>query len=165
MESADLATELVKHLTELGLTVSTAESCTGGRLAAAMTAVPGSSAVFIGGIVAYANGVKRALLEVPQTVLDQCGAVSEECARAMAQGCQHGFATDWALSTTGIAGPDGGTSEKPVGLVWFGWANSRGEVFAEQRVFAGDRASVQQQSVDYSLRMLQLLILREGEAA
>src|SRR5205814_5197855 len=119
-----LAIELVHDLAARGLTVSCAESCTGGQLAAIITSVPGASNVFIGGIVAYANSVKQALLGVPEALLAEHGAVSAECAEAMARGCQHGFATDFALSTTGIAGPDGGSAEKPVGLVYFGWARA-----------------------------------------
>lgn len=146
------------------MTLSTAESCTGGQLAAALTAVPGGSAVYIGGVVAYSNSVKQALLDVPRTVIEQHGAVSEECARAMALGCQHGFATDWALSTTGIAGPDGGTPDKPVGLVWFGWARAGNGVRTERRVLGGDRATVQRLSVEHSLRIL-LELLAEEDAA
>jgi nicotinamide-nucleotide amidase len=156
MESlaSELAQRLITLLAARNLTVSTAESCTGGQLAAAITSVPGSSAVFIGGIVAYANSVKAALLEVPEAVLQRHGAVSAECAAAMASGCQHGFATDFALSTTGIAGPDGGTPEKPVGLVYFGWARRGDSLRVEGRQFTGDRASVQRQSVEHSLRIL-----------
>lgn len=163
MESQALGPAVVAALKSRGQTLSSAESCTGGQLAAALTAVPGSSAVYIGGVVAYSNGVKQALLDVPSTVLDRHGAVSEECARAMALGCQHGFATDWALSTTGIAGPDGGTRDKPVGLVWFGWARAGGGVRAERQRFVGDRATVQRLSVEHSLRVL-LELLAEDHA-
>jgi PncC family amidohydrolase len=158
MELSALSAQVVSSLASAGLTLSTAESCTGGQFAAAVTGVPGSSAVFIGGVVAYSNSVKQALLGVPAEVLERHGAVSEECARAMALGCQYGFATDWSISTTGIAGPDGGTSEKPVGLVWFGWARAGGWVRTGQRVFSGDRGEVQRQSVVHSLAVLAALL-------
>jgi PncC family amidohydrolase len=158
MEPSEAGAAIVRACAAGRLTLSTAESCTGGQLAAALTAVPGSSAVFVGGIVAYANGVKRALLEVSPELLERHGAVSAECARAMALGCQHGFATDWALSTTGIAGPDGGSPDKPVGLVWFGWARKGGWVQTQCRIFGGDRAAVQRLSVEHSLRVLLELV-------
>jgi nicotinamide-nucleotide amidase len=162
MELSACGLETVHALTARGLTLSTAESCTGGQLAAAITSVPGSSAVYIGGIVAYADGVKQALLRVEPALLARQGAVSEECARAMALGCQHGFATDWALSTTGIAGPGGGTIDKPVGLVWFGWARAGGRVHTQCCSFSGDRAAVQRQSVEHSLRVLLELLTAHG---
>lgn len=164
MSETTLGASVVATLRQRGQTLSTAESCTGGQLAAAITAVPGSSAAYIGGIVAYANSVKQALLEVPEALLLRAGAVSLECARAMAQGCQHGFATDWALSTTGIAGPDGGSADKPVGLVCFGWARAGGWVHSEQQLFTGHRAAVQALSVNYSLRFL-LRLIEEQDAA
>ena len=154
MDAPTLAAEIVDRLTRRGLSLSTAESCTGGQLAAAITSIPGSSVVYIGGIVAYANSVKAALLEVPDALLEHHGAVSAECAEAMASGCQHGFATDFALSTTGIAGPGGGTPDKPVGLVYFGWAQRGQAVRVERMQFAGDRAAVQRLSVEHALRVL-----------
>ena len=154
MDPAGLASEVVHGLAVRGLTISLAESCTGGQLAAAITAVPGSSAVFIGGIVAYANSVKQALLGVPENLLEKYGAVSSDCAIAMADGCRHGFATDFALSTTGIAGPGGGTPDKPVGLVYFGLAQRWHETAAQQMHFPGSRAQVQAASVEFILRWL-----------
>ena len=154
MDAPALAAQIVDRLTRRGLSLSTAESCTGGQLAAAITSIPGSSVVYIGGIVAYANSVKAALLEVPDELLERYGAVSAECAEAMAAGCQHGFATDFALSTTGIAGPTGGTSDKPVGLVYFGWARRGQAVRVERMQFSGDRATVQRLSVEHALRVL-----------
>jgi nicotinamide-nucleotide amidase len=161
MDLAGLAIEVVHGLAARGLTVSCAESCTGGQLAAVITSVPGASRIFPGGIVAYAESVKRALLEVPAGLLAEHGVVSAECAAAMARGCQHGFATDFALSTTGLAGPDGGTPEKPVGLVYFGWARAGGEVHTAHMQFDGDRGEIQLRSVEYSLRGL-LDMLDEG---
>jgi PncC family amidohydrolase len=154
MDTAVLAEQVVGALTSSHRTVSTAESCTGGQLAAAITSIPGSSAVFIGGIVAYANGVKTALLGVPEPLLEQHGAVSAECAKAMAAGCRHGFATDFAVSSTGIAGPGGGSAEKPVGLVYFGWARRGRPVRVDRLLFEGDRATIQRLSVQHALAVL-----------
>jgi nicotinamide-nucleotide amidase len=158
MDAGALAADIVERMARRGLTASTAESCTGGQLAAAFTSVPGSSAVFIGGIVAYASSVKAALLQVPDALLERYSAVSGECAEAMAAGCQHGFATDFALSTTGIAGPGGAMPGKPVGLVYFGWARRGRPVRVERMQFSGDRAAVQRQSVEHALRVLQSML-------
>lgn len=109
-----------------GLTIALAESCTGGLLADRLTNVPGSSGYVVGGVVAYANRVKEQVLGVSAEVLETYGAVSEEVARHMAQGVRQRLGADIGISTTGIAGPGGGTPEKPVGLVWFGYADARG---------------------------------------
>ncbi len=124
-----------------GLTLGTAESCTGGGVAAALTAVPGASATFLGGIVAYANSVKRGCLGVPAEVLDTHGAVSEPCARAMAQGARRALGVDVAVAITGIAGPGGGTPDKPVGTVDFAWAGPGFEDTARHHI-PGDRERV-----------------------
>ena len=147
------AERLVAKLKERGLTCVTAESCTGGGVGSAITAVPGSSAVFLGGVISYANEVKRDVLGVPQEILDTQGAVSPECAERMATGVRALLKADLAVSLTGIAGPDGGSAEKPVGLVWFGLATKDG-VRTEKMVFSGDRASVRAQAVDHSLGLL-----------
>ena len=147
------AERLVAKLKERGLTCATAESCTGGSVGGAITAVPGSSAVFLGGVISYANEVKRDVLGVPQEILDTHGAVSPECAERMATGARNLLKTDLAVSLTGIAGPDGGSAEKPVGLVWFGLATKDG-VRTEKKVFAGDRAAVRAQAVDHALGLL-----------
>lgn len=147
------AERLVAKLKERGLTCATAESCTGGSVGGAITAVPGSSAVFLGGVISYANEVKRDVLGVPQGILDTHGAVSPECAERMATGARNLLKTDLAVSLTGIAGPDGGSAEKPVGLVWFGLATKDG-VRTEKKVFAGDRAAVRAQAVDHALGLL-----------
>ena len=104
---------------ERGLTLATAESCTGGLVAARLTSVPGSSDVFVGGIVSYANEVKIGELGVPAELIEQHGAVSAEVAEAMARGARERLGVDVAVSVTGVAGPDGGTEEKPVGLVYY----------------------------------------------
>ncbi len=117
---------LSAQITELGSaqgkTIATAESCTGGLIGAALTAVPGSSAVFHGGIIAYDNSVKTSLLGVPEDIVSTHGAVSAKVAAAMAEGARAKFGVDIAVSVTGIAGPSGGSKDKPVGTVWIGLA-------------------------------------------
>jgi nicotinamide-nucleotide amidase len=125
-------------LTERGLTLATAESCTGGWIGARLTAVPGSSRYYRGGVVAYANEAKRDLLGVPEALLREHGAVSRPVACAMAEGARARLGADLAIATTGISGPDGGTPEKPVGLVWIAFASQEGTE-AEQMVFPFDR--------------------------
>ena len=152
-QASSPAERLVAELKARGLTCATAESCTGGSVGGAITAVPGSSAVFLGGVISYANEVKRDVLGVPQDILDTHGAVSPECAERMAAGARNLLKADLAVSLTGIAGPDGGSAEKPVGLVWFGLATKDG-VRTEKKVFAGDRAAVRAQAVDHALGLL-----------
>ncbi len=131
-----------------GLSVATAESCTGGLVAQRITDVPGSSAYFRGGVVAYSNEAKAELLGVPAAEIETHGAVSEPVVRAMAEGARDRFASDLAIATSGISGPDGGTPEKPVGLVWIAIAFSeragseragRTETHADSFVFPLDR--------------------------
>jgi len=118
-------------MTLRGVTLSVAESCTGGMIGEVLTATPGSSAYFKGGIVAYWNDAKAALLGVPDEMLKQHGAVSEAVARAMAEGVRVRFGTDLAIATTGIAGPTGGSAEKPVGLVYVALAAANGSQVRE----------------------------------
>jgi nicotinamide-nucleotide amidase len=125
-------------LAERGLTLATAESCTGGLVGARLTAVPGSARYYRGGVVAYANEAKRDLLGVPEALLREHGAVSGPVAQAMAEGARARLGADLAIATTGISGPDGGTPEKPVGLVWIAFASQQGSE-AEQMVFPFDR--------------------------
>ncbi len=117
-EISDFARELVMLLASRGMTLATAESCTGGLISKLITDIPGSSDVFTGGVVSYSNEVKKALLGVPEETLRQHGAVSEATALYMADGARHACMADIAVSATGIAGPGGGTPEKPVGTVW-----------------------------------------------
>lgn len=126
-----------------------AESCTGGGLSASVTQMPGVSAVFWGSIISYSNEVKQKSLNVPESVLIQYGAVSEECAQCMAQGAREALGVDWAVSVTGIAGPGGGSIEKPVGTVCFAWA-SASQVTTRRRVFKGDRADIQAKAISYA---------------
>ncbi len=147
------AERLVGALAEKGLTCATAESCTGGGVGFAITAVAGSSAVFWGGVVSYDNSVKRGVLGVPEEVLATKGAVSSECAAAMAEGARRLIKTDLAVSITGIAGPGGGSADKPVGLVWFGLSSKSGTI-TEKKVFSGDREAVRAAAIEHALRLL-----------
>ena len=148
-----VAEKLVALLKAQGLTCATAESCTGGGVGSAITAVPGSSAVFAGGVISYSNEVKREILGVKAETLATVGAVSSETAAQMAEGARRLLKTDLAVSLTGIAGPDGGSEEKPVGLVWFGLAAKDG-VRTEKCIFRGDRTRVREQAVTHALGML-----------
>lgn len=140
-------------LADKGLTLATAESCTGGRLAAAITAVPGSSRYFPGGVNSYANEVKTAVLGVKPETLATVGAVSEETACQMAEGVRARLKTDLALSTTGIAGPGGGSDEKPVGTVWIGFSDGK-QTFARKFLFGDARERNLQRSVAAALELL-----------
>ena len=152
-DERNVARTLVALLTARGLTCATAESCTGGLAGGAITAVPGSSAVFAGGVISYSNEVKRRVLGVSADDLERHGAVSSPVAAQMAEGARRVLGTDLAVSLTGIAGPDGGSAEKPVGLVWFGLADARG-VRTERAIFRGDRDAVRRQAVVHALGML-----------
>ncbi|MBO7721145.1 MAG: CinA family protein [Kiritimatiellae bacterium] len=154
------AEKLVKEMAARNLTCATAESCTGGGVGSAITAVPGSSAVFRGGVISYDNSVKRGVLGVDGAILDGVGPVSAECAGQMAQGARRLLKADLSVSVTGLAGP-GGDGVHPVGSVWFGLAAEDG-VQAENVVFAGDRAEVREAAVEHALAMLLKAALRSG---
>jgi PncC family amidohydrolase len=149
----DLAKRAGESLKERGLTLSLAESCTGGLIAHRITNISGSSDYFLGGVVAYSNEVKEKILGVPHNILVQYGAVSEECARAMAEGARRLFASDLALAVTGIAGPTGGTPEKPVGLVYIALAAEEG-MRCKKHIWNGDRLQNKAQSAEAALEML-----------
>jgi len=154
----ELAKKLGAALQSRAAVLATAESCTGGWAAQAVTAIPGSSAWFERGFVTYSNAAKMELLGVREATLQTCGAVSEDTAREMALGALQRSAASVALAITGIAGPDGGTAEKPVGTVCFAWARKERAVKSETRRFAGDREAVRRQSVEHALRgMLKVL--------
>jgi nicotinamide-nucleotide amidase len=149
-----LAVGVGRLLRERGQTVATAESCTGGLLAGNLTDVPGSSNWFAEGFVTYANEAKIARLGVASELIERHGAVSPDVAEAMAAGARRATGCDWALGVTGIAGPGGGTDEKPVGLVWFGLARPGGEVSVVRHVFGGGRDEVRQRAVQRALDLL-----------
>lgn len=144
---------LGKFLSDRNLTATTAESCTGGGIACAITAVSGSSGWFNQAYVTYSNGAKQKLVGVSAETLERHGAVSRETVREMAAGARKAAGADVAVSVSGIAGPTGGTAEKPVGSVWFGFA-AGDSVITEFRHFAGNRASVRRQAVLFALRRL-----------
>jgi PncC family amidohydrolase len=140
-------------LIEQSLTIAVAESCTGGLIAHQLTNVSGSSAYLVGGVVAYSNEVKERVLGVSHETLSEHGAVSEECAREMARGARRLFDTDVAISSTGIAGPTGGTPQKPVGLVYVALAAQSFER-CEQHLWQGDRLENKQRAAEAALEML-----------
>lgn len=142
---------LVAALLDAGKTVSTAESCTGGWIAKVLTDVPGSSAVFGYGIVSYSDLAKASLLGVNPETLAEHGAVSEAVVREMASGVLEMSVTDIAVAVSGIAGPGGGSEEKPVGTVWFAWATDQG-VDTERQEFSGDRDAVRSKTVEHALK-------------
>lgn len=145
--SLQLSSLLGEKLLAKGWHLATAESCTGGGIAAAITAVAGSSSWFEYGVVSYANSAKEKLLQVnPHTLLDH-GAVSQAVVEEMVAGVLALSSADIAVAVSGIAGPSGGTAEKPVGTVWFAWGLASGEIHSECFCFAGDRSTVQSQAV------------------
>ena len=145
-EIFELARRLVAEAARKRVLFSFAESCTGGLAGAAVTEIAGASEVFLGSAVTYCNQAKHNLLGVEEDILSTVGAVSEECARQMAAGSRRIYGADFSMSVTGVAGPDGGTVEKPVGTVWFGFASASGtEAFV--RCFSGGRGEVRAASV------------------
>ncbi len=146
----DLALRVGDALREHGLRLAAAESCTGGWIGKVVTDVAGSSTWFDRGFVTYSNEAKQDLLDVPEGLLQEHGAVSEAVARAMATGALAASRAEIAVAVTGVAGPEGGTAEKPVGLVWFAWARG-GRVTAEHKVFPGDRDAVRRATVRHAL--------------
>lgn len=153
-ELARLVEALAVALTARGWMLAAAESCTGGWIAKCCTDRAGSSAWFESGVVSYSNDAKRRLLDVDAGVLEREGAVSRAVALQMAEGARRRSGADAALAVTGIAGPDGGSADKPVGTVWFGWAVGDRPAEAERRVFGGDREAVRRQTVAHALRGL-----------
>ena len=147
-------TEIVARYREAGLRIATAESCTGGLIAAALTDIAGSSDIFERGFVTYSNDAKQELVSVPRAILEAHGAVSAETAEAMARGALAHSRADIALSVTGIAGPGGGSAGKPVGLVYFGVARRGGQIDVVRKIFAGDRAAIRHAAVDRALDLL-----------
>lgn len=149
-----LSVQAGQLLLSAGATVTTAESCTGGWIAKVLTDISGSSSWFEQGFVTYSNAAKMQMLGVKAETLSQQGAVSEATVREMAWGAQTHASADYAIAVSGIAGPGGGSEEKPVGTVWFGFAFPGGELSAAQRVFSGDRDAVRRQAVRFALQTL-----------
>ena len=156
-----MAEYLLKLLRENSLTLGCAESCTGGLVANRFVTIPGASDVFKGSVTAYATEIKTALLDVPQTILDEHGAVSPECAEAMALGCARRLNCNCAVSTTGVAGPDGGTPEKPVGLVYVG-ACVNGRSITRKLQLRGGRRIIRERAVENALILLFTLLTTAG---
>ncbi len=161
-ELYQLAAELGRHLLREGWRITTAESCTGGGLSAAITAVPGSSAWFDCGFITYSNQAKQQMLGVGADTLAQHGAVSEATVREMACGAAQRSGSPLVVAVSGIAGPDGGTADKPVGTVWLAWQDASGRIDCRCCRFAGDREAVRRQAVKQAL--LELLALAGAEA-
>ncbi|MBS3957192.1 MAG: CinA family protein [Clostridiales bacterium] len=152
--------EMIAAARDAGLTIAVAESCTGGLVATLLTEVPGASHVFLGGIVAYADEIKRDLLGVPAATLATHGAVSAQVADAMASGVRKRFGVDIAVSITGIAGPEGGSDEKPVGLVWFAVADAAGTDIVSH-TFGGDRHDIRASAARTAIDMLYRRIITD----
>ncbi|QLI80548.1 CinA family protein [Chitinibacter fontanus] len=152
-----LATEIGQLLLARGETLATAESCTGGLIAAAITEIAGSSAWFERGYITYANHAKADMLDVPPAFIDGLGAVSEPVVAAMAQGAATNASARWAVAVSGIAGPTGGTPDKPVGTVWLAWATPAG-IVTERQVFTGGRSQIRAATVYHALCRLAELI-------
>lgn len=159
----DLAARVGERLRERGEWLATAESCTGGGIAEAVTRIAGSSTWFERGWITYSNAAKAEELGVDLAVIAAHGAVSEAVARAMAEGARRRAGTAWALAVTGIAGPGGGSVEKPVGTVWLAWAGPAG-TSAARRLFPGDRDTIRRATMESSLQRLhELLMLASPE--
>jgi PncC family amidohydrolase len=162
VDLASLAARLQEIALERDLTVGTAESCTGGLIGHTLTAIPGSSDYYRGGVISYSNELKRDLLGVPADVLGHAGAVSREVAEAMATGARERLGVDYAAAVTGVAGPGGGTAEKPVGLTYVAAAGPGGRVVRRYR-WDGDRAANKERSAAAALELL-LELLEAGTA-
>lgn len=147
-------------LSRYGKTVSTAESCTGGTISALFTSVPGSSEYFLGSVTSYANSVKTGVLGVPEEIIDRYGAVSSECVAAMAEGVRKITGSDYSVATSGIAGPGGGSDEKPVGTVWIGVSSPK-ETKTYKMVFKGDRKRNIERFAAHALNILRKTLVNE----
>jgi len=159
VDKTTLEAAVIQLLKERGKTIACAESCTGGGLGARLTAIPGSSAAFMGGVISYSNDAKVRLLGVDPALLAEHGAVSAPVAEAMACGARERLGADLAVSITGVAGPDGGTAEKPVGLVYVGVATAD-RVFSQENHFIGIREDVRRRSTQVALQLIREELLR-----
>ena len=157
----DLVSQLASALLKKQWHLSTAESCTGGLVAAAITELAGSSEWFERGYVTYSNSAKSEDINVSQELIAQHGAVSDQVARAMAIGAKQSSNSDIALSITGIAGPAGGSDGKPVGTVCFAWILANNAIYSETKLFSGNRRDIRAQACEFSLkRLLELLLIK-----
>lgn len=154
LKISDLSAKLISLCEKKQLTFGTAESCTGGLISAAITGIPGASAVFWGGVVSYDNRIKNRILGVKNHTLQTFGAVSAQTAKEMARGAVKILGTTLAVSVTGIAGPGGGTPQKPVGLVYLAVATNSGQILCRKGEFQGDRAQIRLQTVAAALDLL-----------
>ena len=159
VNSQNLEESIVNLMKEKKLTLGVAESCSGGMLSARIINVPGVSDVYKAGFVTYANEAKHKLIGVSNATLEQFGAVSEETAREMVQGTLRAAESDYAVAITGIAGPDGGTDKKPVGLVYIACGN-KDRITVKECKFNGNRNKVRQSSVAYALRLLREEVMK-----
>jgi nicotinamide-nucleotide amidase len=153
-EKPDPAKQVIDILTERKQTIVTAESCTGGMIASALTDVPGASAALYGGYVTYANSAKSKMIQVPSRLIHDYGAVSNQVARAMADGARNTARTDFAIAVTGIAGPDGGSDKKPVGLVYLAVSSDLATVVIEHRFGDLGRDEIRKASVEAALKLI-----------
>lgn len=160
----NIQTDIFDPAQALGWQIATAESCTGGLIAAALTHPPGASSCVAGGIVTYSNAMKHALLFVPAICFEKHGAVSRECVASMAEGCLKATGTQLAVSVSGIAGPTGDSTEKPLGLVYFGlMADGDTKAKTHKKVFGGDRQKVREHATDYALKLLAQRLAEETD--
>jgi nicotinamide-nucleotide amidase len=159
----DLVEKLADLMQKKGITLVTAESCTGGLLAATITLRPGTSKMFERGFITYSNESKTEMLGVPKDLIDKYGAVSEEVAQSMAQGALEKSRADLSISITGIAGPDGGSEHKPVGLVYFGYAMKGKSAGIMQHMFKGTRKQIQAEATQTALKHLISVLDKEQE--
>jgi len=161
VDLAALAARLQQLALERGISVGTAESCTGGLIGHTLTAIAGSSAYYLGGVVSYSDALKVSLLDVPARTIEHHGAVSAQVAVAMAEGARARLGCDFAVSVTGVAGPAGGTEAKPVGLTYVAAAGPRGHR-VERHLWDGDRTANKEQSAAAALELLLALVEGEG---
>lgn len=162
---AALSEALVSELIEAGRTVSVAESCTGGWIAKALTDIGGSSQCFAYGVVSYSNGAKESMLGVNPATLIQNGAVSDDVVREMVEGVLNLSGADYAVAVSGIAGPDGGSEEKPVGTVWFGWAvrnNKKMLIDSDKQLLKGDREAIRERTVILAMQGIRERLRNNG---
>lgn len=157
IENGNILTHIIKSLKDSNKTITVAESCTGGEIASMLTSISGSSEVFKGSIVSYSNSIKKAWLGVDDDTFKNYGAVSELCVREMLEGVLRRNSSDFALATSGVAGPLGGSKSKPVGTVFVGARTKNGEVLIERLLLEGDREYIQKQSCFHALRLLLLV--------